>query len=104
MTNALVNASSSTGNLVKLTGDGASAKGVATVAPLEAERRETSTIINERLRGELAFMESIAAELQDALAGDRARALTLRGARLAHAILHGIKDVENRNYRLKPGW
>ena len=31
-------------------------------------------------------------------------AITLRGARLTEAILAGIKRVENRSFKMKPGW
>lgn len=30
--------------------------------------------------------------------------ITLRGAQLSFAILHGIKTVENRHFKMRPGW
>ena len=31
-------------------------------------------------------------------------AFTLKGAQLTWAVLHGIKKVENRHFRIKHGW
>ena len=31
-------------------------------------------------------------------------AITLRGAQLAYAVLHGAKRVENRHFSMRPGW
>lgn len=32
------------------------------------------------------------------------KAITLRGAQLSWAVLQGIKTIENRNFRIAPGW